>query len=195
MRGALKEEFSYSEFRSQIELLNMWLKRYSMAVGGVLLAIAITGCNTSSKSIASSPTVPPTSPTQSAAHTESPQQEAVQVIREYYNAIDRRDYKQAYLTWEGDGAASQHSFEQFKQGFANTASVAVEVGKPGRLDAAAGSVYIEIPVIVTAVTTNGTPQRFHGSYILRRVNDVPGSTLEQQRWHLHSANIAHAQFN
>jgi hypothetical protein len=93
------------------------------------------------------------------------------------------------LAWDRDGAASQQSFQQFKQGFANTASVAVEVGEPGKLDGAAGSVYIKIPVTVTAITRNRTRQRFRGSYVLRRVNDVPGSTPEQRRWHLYSANI------
>lgn len=183
--------------------LYIWLKQHRMAVAGVLLTIAITACNTPAKSqppaantssvaspsIASSPTPPPVSLTQSAVDAKPLHQEAAQVIRNYYSAIARRDYKQAYLAWEGDGAASQQSFEQFRQGFANTASAAVTVGEPGRLDPAAGSVYIEIPVRVTAVTKNGTGQLFRGSYVLRRVNDVPGSTPEQRRWHLYSANI------
>lgn len=181
--------------------LYIWLKQHLIAVGGVLLAIAITGCNASVKSqppantpsvanlIASSPTPASVSPTQSAANTKPPEQQAVQVIRDYYSAIARQDYKQAYSAWEGNGAASKQSFEQFKQGFANTTSVAVEAGKPGRPDPGAGSIYIEIPVTVTAIATNGTPQRFRGSYVLRRVNDVPGSTPEQRRWHLYSAKI------
>ncbi len=182
--------------------LSIWLKQHRMTVGGVLLAISITACNASAKSqppaantpsvaspsSASSPTPPPVSPTQSAVDAK-PGQEAVQVIRNYYSAISRRDYKQAYSAWERNGAASQQSFKQFMQGFANTASVVVEVGEPGRLDGAAGSSYIEIPVTVTAVTKNGTRQRFRGSYVLRRVNNVPGSTLEQRRWHLYSANL------
>jgi hypothetical protein len=180
-----------------------WLKQHRMTVGGVLLAIALTACNASAKSqplsantpsvaspsIASSPIPPPISLAQSAVGAEPLGQQAVQVIRNYYNAIARRDYKQAYLAWDRDGAASQQSFQQFKQGFANTASVAVEVGEPGKLDGAAGSVYIKIPVTVTAITRNRTRQRFRGSYVLRRVNDVPGSTPEQRRWHLYSANI------
>ncbi|HEY9640562.1 MAG TPA: hypothetical protein V6C57_08760 [Coleofasciculaceae cyanobacterium] len=183
-----------------------------MLVGGVLLASAMTACsappiqpseNTATSPIASSPTLSPTalpqstfsptalpvSPRQSAASLEPMQQAAVQVIQDYYNAIAHRNYKQAYLAWDGEGAASQQSFEQFKQGFADTASTAVAVGEPGRLDGAAGSSYIEIPVTVTATTTAGTQQRFRGSYVLRRVNDVPGSTVEQRQWHLYSANI------
>ncbi|MEH2279547.1 MAG: hypothetical protein V7K40_33425 [Nostoc sp.] len=180
----------------------IWLKQHCMTIGGTLVAIAIIGCNASAKSqppavntssvanlIASSPTPAPVSPTQSPTNTKLPGQDAVQVIRDYYSAITRQDYKQAYSAWEGNGAASKQSFEQFKQGFANTTSVAVEVGKPGTPDPGAGSIYIEIPVTVTAIGTNGTPQRFRGSYVLRRVNDVPGSTPEQRRWHLHSANI------
>ncbi|WP_445638309.1 Lipoprotein [Nostoc sp. DSM 114161] len=184
---------------------SVWLKQHRAIAGVMLLAIAITTWNNSAKSelasansplvtnlIASTPAPSPASPTQNAADTKPLEQQAVQVIREYYNAIARQDYKQAYSAWDGDGAASKQSFESFKQGFANTASVTVEVGEPGRLDGAAGSSYIEIPVTVTAVTINGTPQRFHGTYVLRRVNNVPGSTPEQQRWHIYSANITQA---
>lgn len=178
------------------------LKQHRRVVGGMLLAIAITGCNNSGKSQLSSvnspsvanisdrssPTSSPVSPTPNAADSQF-EQEAVRVIRDYYSAIARHDYKQAYSAWQGDGTASQQSFEQFQQGFANTASVAVEVGEPGRLEGAAGSLYINIPVTVTAVTTNGTPQRFRGSFVLRRVNNVPGSTPKQRKWHIYSANI------
>ncbi|BAY48681.1 hypothetical protein SAMD00079811_63070 [Scytonema sp. HK-05] len=59
------------------------------------------------------------------------------------------------------------------QGFANTASVAVEVGEPGRLDGAAGSSYIKIPVSVTAITTNGTCN------ILRKVANKIGLALDK----------------
>ncbi|MDZ8054588.1 MAG: hypothetical protein RMX68_008385 [Aulosira sp. ZfuVER01] len=182
--------------------LCIWLKQYRMVVSGMLLAIAITGCNNSgtsqlssvnSPSVAhisdtSSPTSSPVSPTPNTADKPL-KQEAVRVIRDYYSAIARHDYKQAYSAWQGDGAASQQSFEQFQQGFANTASVAVEVGEPGILEGAAGSLYINIPVTVTAVTANGTPQRFRGSYVLQRVNNVPGSTPEQRQWHIYSAKI------
>lgn len=181
----------------------IWLKQHRMAVGGVLFAIALTACHAPAKSqppaahtpsaasssIASSPTPLAVSLSQSTTRTEPLVQEAIQVIRNYYSAIDRRDYQQAYSAWDRDGAASHQSFKQFKQGFAHTASVAVEVGEPGQLDGAAGSTFIEIPVTVAAVTKNGTRQRFRGSYVLRRVNDVPGSTAEQRRWHLYSAHI------
>ncbi|BAY66208.1 hypothetical protein NIES22_63210 [Calothrix brevissima NIES-22] len=182
--------------------LYIWLKQHRLVVGGMLLAIAITGCNNSGTSQLSSVNSPSvanisdnssltSSPVSATANTADSQlkQAAVRVIRDYYNAIARHDYKQAYSAWSENGAASKQSFAQFQQGFANTASVAVKVGEAGRLEGAAGSLYINIPVTVTAVTTKGTPQRFRGSYVLRRVHNVPGSTPEQRQWHIYSANI------
>lgn len=131
----------------------------------------------------------PFSIAQSTTETEPTQQQAVQVIHDYYNAIARRNYEQAYAAWEENGAASQQSFEQFQQGFANTACITSEIGEPGRQEGTAGSTYIEIPVVVTALTRDETPQRFRGSYGLRR-NNVPGSTAQQRRWHLFSANLS-----
>jgi hypothetical protein len=136
-------------------------------LGALAVAIALSACTSPAQSPPAATPAP--SPTTAA---ESLQQGAIQVIHDYYSAINHRDYEQAYALWQGDGLASEQTFEQFKQGFANTSSVVVEVGEPGPLDGAAGSTFIEIPVTVTAVTTNGTPQRFSGSYVLRRVNDV-----------------------
>lgn len=113
----------------------------------------------------SNPSSPPASGTQNPDNNQSQEQQAVQLIHDYYDAIARQDYKQAYLAWDGDGTASKQSFEEFQQGFANTVSIVEEVGKPGSLEGAAGSLYIEIPVTVTAINSNGTPQRFRGSYI------------------------------
>jgi hypothetical protein len=179
------------------------LKRHCITVGGSLFTIALTACNasstpssptantpsTASSSIAASPTFP-SSPTQSAGSVTSEQQAAaIQVIRNYYEAINHRDYRQAYLVWDKEGAASQQSFEQFKQGFANTTSTSVTVGEPGRVDPAAGSVYIEIPVTITAVTKSETQQQFRGSYVLRRANSGPVSAPEARQWHLYSARL------
>ncbi|MBH8565468.1 hypothetical protein I8748_25385 [Nostoc sp. CENA67] len=153
-----------------------------------VLSIAMTGCEIS---IARQNIQQPSLEVKTVADasTEDQQKQAVQVIRHYYNAINRRDYKSAYEDWSGDGAASQATFEQFKQGFRNTLSSQVKIGKPGRLDGAAGSLYIEIPVSITAKSVNGTIKHFKGSYVLRRVNDVPGSTPKQRMWHIYSAKI------
>lgn len=195
--------------------LYSWLRPGRMAVGGGLMAIALTACSTSpgaqppvatappstdapvatlppAPQNTSSPTAPsaaPTTPTESTGSAELSEQAAVQVIRDYYRAIAHKDYQQAYSEWSNDGSASQQSFEQFKQGFANTVSTSVEVGEPSSSGGAAGSTYIEIPVTVTARTTDGTTQHFQGSYVLKRVNNVPGATAAQRQWHLYSADL------
>jgi hypothetical protein len=114
---------------------------------------------------------------------------AVAVIDAYYAAINRRDYERAYRYWSGEGSASGQSLEQFRNGFADTAAVEIRTDAPGRIDPAAGSRYIEIPIEITAKTTDGKTQRFRGNYVLRR-SVVDGATEEQQQWRIASAQIS-----
>jgi hypothetical protein len=115
-------------------------------------------------------------------------QEAADVLRRYYAAIDTRDYRRAYGLWGDDGAASGQSFAAFAAGFAATARVTVEIGAPSRVEPAAGSRYVEVPVVVRAVTSGGAEQRFEGRYTLRR-SVVDGASPAQRRWHIHSARV------
>jgi hypothetical protein len=59
----------------------------------------------------------------------------VQVIRDYYQAINDRDFERAYHEWGDNGAASNQSFDQFRQGYDQTDHVVVEIGQPSRIDA------------------------------------------------------------
>jgi len=113
---------------------------------------------------------------------------AVGVVRAYYDAIASRGYARAYALWANNGQASGQSFDAFRAGFAQTASVEAQVGAPGRIGGAAGSRYIEIPVTIHAVTTTGGDQCFGGTYTLRR-SEVDGATAEQRSWRIHSASI------
>jgi hypothetical protein len=114
---------------------------------------------------------------------------ALTVLQEYYAAINGRDYERAYRYWSGDGSASGQSLEQFTKGFADTAAVEIRTGTPGRVDPAAGSRYVEIPIELTATTTAGKTQRFRGHYVLRR-SVVDGATAEQRQWRIASAKIS-----
>lgn len=111
------------------------------------------------------------------------------VIVDFYAAINEGDYRRAYLHWADAGGASQQSFEQFRDGFAATAEVAAEIGEPFDTNAGAGSIYTSIPVTLAASQTDGSVRTFQGAYVLRRANDVPGSTAEQRRWHIQRADI------
>jgi len=109
---------------------------------------------------------------------------AVQVVRNYYSAVSRHDYRAAYRLWHGG-----QSYTRFRQGYAQTARVTVTPIPPFDAEGAAGSIYVEIRVKVEAVLRSGAHQHFAGSYTLRRVNDVEGSTAAQRRWHIESAHL------
>jgi len=115
---------------------------------------------------------------------------AIDAVRRYYGAIDGRDFRAAYALWARDGTASGKTFEEFAAGFARTAHASVEITGPVAQEGAAGSSYAEVPVRVQATLTSGEVQRFEGRYVLRRVNDVPGATPEQLRWHIDSARLS-----
>jgi len=115
--------------------------------------------------------------------------QAVDVIRRYYAAINAGDFRTAYELWSDNGRASGQTFEEFEAGYAETARVEVEVGTPSRIEPAAGSRYIDVPVVVRAEAKDGEQQQFEGTYSLRR-SVVDGATEEQRRWHIYSADIS-----
>lgn len=119
----------------------------------------------------------------------SERERAADVVRRYYDAINARDYPVAYAQWGDGGAASGKPYAAFAAGFADTASVRVTAREVPPVEGAAGSLYAEVPVTVDAVRSDGKRQRFTGTYVVRRVNDVDGSTAEQRRWHLTSAKL------
>jgi hypothetical protein len=114
---------------------------------------------------------------------------AVAVVRDYYDAIRERDFERAYGLWGDAERMPGQTLDEFRSGFAETASVEVTPGEPGRVEGAAGSRYIDVPVEIEATQKDGTVQRFRGTYALRRAV-VPGATEEQRRWRLYAANIA-----
>jgi hypothetical protein len=112
--------------------------------------------------------------------------EALAVVRAYYGAINAADYARAHALW-ATGASGQ-TLDQFAQGFADTASVVVDVESPGRIEGAAGSRYIEVPVAVEARQRDGGVRRFVGAYTLRR-SVVDGASEAQRQWRIASADI------
>jgi hypothetical protein len=131
---------------------------------------------------AGTPETPP------ALSAEPSPQDAVAVVRDYYAAIDARQFARAYALWSGGGNASGQTPQQFAGGFADTAQVAVETDAPGRIDAAAGSRYIEVPVAIRATHRDGSVHRYVGAYTLRRAV-VDGASAEQRAWRIASADL------
>lgn len=142
------------------------------------------------------PLTAPDLPTEDGAYAiaddEPTAQEAVDVVRDYYAAINGRNYARAFALWSDGGRATGQSPQQFADGFANTNGVSVEVMAPGRVDAAAGSRHIEVPVALTATQDDGSQRKYVGAYVLRRAV-VDGATPEQRSWRIASADLREVQ--
>lgn len=95
---------------------------------------------------------------------------AEEVLRSYYNAINRKEYVRAYSYWShpGSGEASQPaSYPQFEQGYKDTASVEITLGQV-KNSAAAGSAYYGVPVTLVSKQTDGSTKTFAGCYTLQQ---------------------------
>ena len=97
---------------------------------------------------------------------------AGQVVQQYGALIEEKRFAEANKLWSDAPTAAA---------FAKSLppSTHMEIGKPGDSEGAAGSIYITVPAIFYA-----DHFRRAANVILRRVNDVPGSTEAQRRWHI-----------
>lgn len=111
-------------------------------------------------------------------------QGAVRRALEYCDALATRRFGDAYSLWSDSGRASGMSLDQFTAKFADTNVSDCQLGDVGPPEGAAGSIYVEVPAVMRGSDATGQPMRIEGSIVLRRVNDVPGSTGEQRRWHI-----------
>lgn len=112
---------------------------------------------------------------------------ATDAIQRYYDAINAHDYGAAWALWGKDGTGNpEQTFDEFVKGFASTRRTHVEIGAPGAIEGAAGSLYVTVPVTVDAVLDNGRRQHFTGSYVLRQPNR---GVAPSQGWHITSATL------
>lgn len=118
--------------------------------------------------------------------------EAIAVVKAYYESLNARSFGGAYRLWSGDGSASGQSPQQFADSFAQVAGMTVEIMEPGRIDAAAGSRYIEVPVAVKTTRADGSVHRYAGAYTLRRAV-ADGAGNEQRSWRIASADLREVQ--
>lgn len=186
------------------------LAGHLIAMAVLTLVLPLSGCRASSSSASlprpsvaapsanASPTPGPTpgepqrpdaaAPTPTTVMDDTSAEAAVAVLRAYYDAIAARRYEDAYRLWWNGGRASNQTLDQFRNGFAETISVEATIEPPGRVEGAAGSRYVDVPVTVHARTRRGESQCFTGSYTLRR-SEVEGGGEEQRRWHIYSASM------
>lgn len=97
---------------------------------------------------------------------------AGQVVQRYGALIEQQRDSEAAKLWGDAGAAADFAKDLPPKAH-------LEIGELRQMEGAAGSIYTTVPVVFTS-------DRFRrsASVILRRVNDVPGSTEAQRRWHI-----------
>lgn len=110
---------------------------------------------------------------------------AVAVLRQYYAAINSRDFATAESLWDAGGRGIEGSVAMFAGGFDGIDGVSVQLGAPGQLEAAPGSHYVTIPVIVEARHADGTLRRYGGTYTLRA--DAEGG--QRGAWRIASSGL------
>lgn len=128
---------------------------------------------------------PPAGDAAEATAAEPTPQDAVAVVREYYAALDARQPSRARALWVDAGRAGT---SPFADGFAEGTQVSVELRAPGRVDAAAGSRYIQVPVAVRVSTRDGSVRRYAGTHTLQRAV-VTGASAEQRAWRIAAADL------
>lgn len=110
---------------------------------------------------------------------------AVAVLRDYFRLSGERRFVEAHRLWTGDDLSDG----AFASRFSRYRTYRGDLGEPGRVEGAAGSLYIEIPVTVTGTLTSGEEFRQRGTFTLRRANDVPGATPEQLEWRIYKTDL------
>lgn len=170
------------------------------AIASAILALALAACNegvdqtTSSNAerpantVANAPGIPPPETGPDArtplAEPQGPidpksAEAAGQVVQHYGALIEQKRWAEANALWGDSADASKFAAE-----LAQYPEVHLEIGNPGGMEGAAGSIYVTVPAIFYGDRKDGQPFRRSADIILRRVNDVPGSSEEQRRWHI-----------
>ena len=104
---------------------------------------------------------------------------AGQVVQHYGALIEQKRWTESWKLW-----ANANTAKELDRNWREDFEVHKEIGKPGDMEGAAGSSYVTVPAVFYGKTKSGTSFRRSADVILRRVNDVPGSTEAQRRWHI-----------
>lgn len=103
------------------------------------------------------------------------------ILLSFARAIELKDFDQAWAMLS-PGDKQKWSKAAFARNFADLEKITVAVPN-GTTEGAAGSIYYEGPIVITASDNDGRPIRYDGKVVLKRVNDVDGATPAQLRWH------------
>jgi hypothetical protein len=124
----------------------------------------------------------PEAPT--APETEREAEAAAGVVRTWFDHVEEGRFAEARRLWS-DGAAGR----KLAGRLARHAEVHVELGAPGRVEGAAGSLYVEVPVRIWGHSQGGEAFDCRGGARLRRASEVPGATPDQLQWRIFAIDL------
>jgi hypothetical protein len=128
-------------------------------------------------------------PVSEAPFTPTSAQGAANVVQTYYAHLGQGNYAEAWRLWSQGGEGSGLSEQAFAASFTQYSSYNANIGAPGPIEGAAGSLFVSVPVVIYGRRKSGEELHEFGEATLRRVNDVPGSTAEQRAWHLFKIDL------
>lgn len=123
-------------------------------------------------------------PVSEAPFAKTSAQGAANVVQTYFALIEAGKYAEAHALWSDGGKASGMTVEAFAASFARYAEYHAQIGAPGAIEGAAGSLYVDVPAVVYGRLKTGEPFNLKGPITLRRCNDVPGCTASQREWRI-----------
>lgn len=128
-------------------------------------------------------------PVSEAPFTETSAQGAANVVQTYYALLEQGRHRDAWRLWSDGGRSSGMTADQFAASFGRYREYHAQIGAPGEIEGAAGSLYVEVPVQVYGRLSNGEEFHMLGPVRLRRCSDVPGCTDEQKKWRIADSGV------
>lgn len=136
---------------------------------------------------APAPAAPDLTPPKLVPEAERGETGARSLLLSFARAIELKEFGQAWsLLSPADRRALPR--DRFAAQFADLGEITVAV-PTGSMEGAAGSLIYTAPITITADDRDGRPIRYEGEVVLRRVNDVPGATPAQLRWHFQTLTL------
>ncbi len=117
------------------------------------------------------------------AQTPSTASNPQEVLVAWAKAVSLRDWATVRGYWGDHGARSGLSEAAFAAQWGALRDPQLDIAK-GSQEGAAGSSYYTAPI-----TIRDGARTIKGEVVLRRVNDVPGASAEQLRWHIESTTL------
>src|SRR4030095_9978805 len=99
--------------------------------------------------------------------------------------IEEGRFAEAQKLWDNEDAGKEVLWE-LRRALDRVSDAHFRPSAPTSEEGAAGSIYITVPAKFSARDKmTGSAVTGDWNIVLRRVNDVPGSSPSQRRWHIH----------